>query len=129
MTKQKTDYKNLIGDGKLPNRYWVSISNDYSYIHDGSVDWIGDIIPSFKSKGKTFPNGFDTYKLAKSFADFALGLRVDGITVNRINIEDRLTGELYEKTMIFDPETGISVEDEREDISFSVKREAELKTK
>jgi hypothetical protein len=117
----------MISDGKLPNIYWVSISNDYNYIHDGSVDWIGDLIPSFKSKGKTFPKGFQSYKDAKGFCDWALGLQIDGITVNRINIEDRLTGELYEKTMIFNPQTGQSVEDEWEDIGFSVRREAELK--
>ena len=34
----------LIGDGKLPNIYWVSIGNDYYYYNseNGSLDWVNE---------------------------------------------------------------------------------------
>jgi hypothetical protein len=135
---RKTDYKNLIGDGKLPNLFWVSLSNDYSYSHKEKykngemccIDWIGDIIPTFKSKGKTFAKPFVFYVLAKAFCDgFQLGERADGFIVNRINIEDRLSGQVYEKTRIFNPTDCTVEEDEQEDVQWSIDREAELKAK
>jgi len=137
---KNTDYKNLIGDGKLPNLFWVSLSNDYSYSHkekykDGEmccIDWIGDIIPTFKSKGKTIAKPFTSYELAKEFCDtLCLGEKSDygDFIVNRINIEDRLSGEVYEKTRIFNPTDCTVEEDERQDMQFSIDREAELKAK
>ena len=116
-------YKNKIGDGKFPNQYWVSVSNDYLYIHDDNMlDWIGDLIPTFKSKGKTIVKAFKTYAAAKRYCDyeFTLGCLCDfGFVVNRINIEDRLTGELYENTRIFNPDI-VEINDwEHEETDFS----------
>ena len=104
------DYKNLIGDGKLPNMFWVSLSNDYSYHHKDDrvnyIDWIGDIMPSFKSEGKTIATPFSTYEEAKRFCDnLYLGLPCDNFILNRITIEDRLSGQVYEKEKIFTPDT------------------------
>lgn len=120
------NYKNIIGDGKTPNKYFVSISNDYMYVHTedyhSMIDWIGDLIPSFKSKGKMF-KAFTTYHEAKSFCDdMYIGQTIDGIIVNRITIEDRLTGELYEKTKLFNPLTASIREEENEDIGFTQKK-------
>jgi hypothetical protein len=124
MSKRLT-YRDKIGDGQLPNLYWVSLSNDYSYLHDGNmVDWIGDLIPSFKSKGKTIARPFKTYIGARRFCDDLLLGENNGykFIVNRINIEDRLTGQLYEKTWLFILETGERREDIYGDTSFTETR-------
>jgi hypothetical protein len=113
--KTKTSHKTLIGDGKLPNLYWVSLSNDYLYLHDGNcLDWIGDLLKDgFKSIGKTFDMPFDTYKAAKEFCDgLYLGMPFENFIINRINIEDRLSGELYEKTKVFNLYSGKITEQE-----------------
>lgn len=120
----KVDYKNIIGDGKLPNKYFLFVSNDYSYIHDKGedgivVDWIGDLIKGFESKGD-FIGMFDSYKEAKEKAEeFYLGMHYGGYTINRITIEDRLSGELFECTKVFSPMDGDMSEDLREDTSFT----------
>jgi len=122
MAKRKT-YRDKIGDGQLPNLYWVSVSNDYSYVHDGNyLDWIGDLIPGFKSIGKTIAKPFKTYAAAKRFCDyeFPLGERCEfGFIVNRINIEDRLTGQVYEKTQVFNPDVAKITDWESEDTGFT----------
>jgi hypothetical protein len=117
-------YKDKIGDGKFPNQYWVSVSNDYLYLHDGNrCDWIGDIIPTFKSKGKTIVKAFKTYMAAKRYCDyeFTLGHSCKfGFVVNRINIEDRLSGELYESTRVFNPDTATVKDLECESVNFTM---------
>ena len=122
MNKRKT-YKNKIGDGQLPNLYWITVSNDYAYIHDSNcIDWVGDLILLFKSKGKTIAKPFKTYAAAKRYCDyeFTLGETCSfGFIVNRINIEDRLSGQLYEKTRIFDPDTADVRDWECEDTGFT----------
>jgi hypothetical protein len=125
--KTKKTYRDMIGDGKMPNKYWVALSNDYMYHHqdgkDNMVDWIGDIVPTFKSEGLTIEKPFSTYEKAKKFCDeIVIGEVCSyGFIVNRINIEDRLSGELYEKTKIFYP-NDCSVEDwETEDFNFTKK--------
>lgn len=126
----KTNYKNLIGDGKLPNLFWVCLSNDYLYHHSGNcLDWIGDLLKDgFKSVGITIKNPFETYEEAKRFCDgLYLGMKYDKFILNRINIEDRLSGEVYEKTKVFDLYSGdFQHEFENESIEFSIKREKEL---
>lgn len=126
MAKRKT-YKDLIGDGKLPNRYWVSLSNDYSYVRTEKganyIDWIGNIIPSFKSKGKTIAKPFKTFRGALDFCNRLILGENNGFNfvVNRINIEDRLSGQVYEKTFIFNPETAKIREDENNDSQYTQK--------
>lgn len=120
-------YRDKIGDGKFPNQYWVSYSNDYEYLHDGNcVGWIGDLIPTFKSKGKTIAKPFKTYAAAKRFCDyeFSLGTEYAGVIVNRINIEDRLSGELYEKTRCLLPDSAEFMDEDREDTGFTEEKMA-----
>jgi len=104
----KTNHKistRQIGDGKLPNKYWVSICNDYYYNNDGCLDWISNT-KLFESKSKVI-KVFTTYKNAVTFIneDLYLGMTYDDIKVNCISIEDRFTGQLYEQYRIFDAET------------------------
>lgn len=57
-----------IGDGNLPNKYWVSISNDYTYFNPETqgYDWISDL-KLFNVESKTI-KVFTTYKNALTFA-------------------------------------------------------------
>lgn len=98
-----------IGDGKLPNRYWVSISEDYYYLKidkDGGYwTWLGDL-DLFEPKGKTV-KVFDKYQEAREFVEeLPFDYRYDGLHVNSIFIEDRLSGQVFEKVKTFSPEHG-----------------------
>ena len=124
---KKNNYKNMIGDGKLPNLYWVGLSNDYGYVHDGCIDGADEVIKDFKSIGKMITKPFTTYKGAKKYCDdLYLGQKIDNFILNRITIEDRLTGQVYEKTKILNIPAGEFRETEYEDIRFSEKRIEEL---
>lgn len=110
----KSSARNKVGDGKTPNKYFVSVSNDY-YITDpkeNTLNWASES-KSFKAEGKTIKE-FDNYQDAKAFAQsFKLGDKSDGLEVNSVFIEDRLTGEVYHHTFDFDSE----------DIGFTIKTE------
>jgi len=84
-----------VGDGKLPNRYWVSISNDYYYFDGECSNWISEK-GLYPFEGKTIRD-FGTFVNAQKFIDeeLYLGMNYDGITVNSISIEDRISGEVW----------------------------------
>lgn len=113
------NYKNMIGDYKLPNKYWISVGNEY-YIQRGNyLDW-------FESEDIEFKGGtiakFDTYKEAKEFAEgLYLGQKYEDFTINCITIEDRITGQLYEHIKVFLPEQGKFTEEIFEDTHFTEK--------
>ena len=88
-----------IGDGKLPNKYWVSIHNDYYYLNDGCYDWVSDREKT-RAKSKTL-KVFATYKQAKDYFDsLIIGDCIDGIQIMGKNIEDRFTGQLCEEVFV-----------------------------
>lgn len=96
-------YRDMIGDGKFPNKYWVSWSNDFSVCKKGMCDWIGDSIKNWKSTGKTETTAFKTFKEAMDFVNRKMQEmpeipREDSI--NRITVEDRLSGEVYEASIV-----------------------------
>jgi hypothetical protein len=97
-----------IGDGKLPNKYWVSISNDYYYFNPEvhGYDWISDL-KLFPVQSRTIAV-FPTFDEAIKFIDnnLVLGGREDNINVNSISIEDRISGEVYHSTYEFYPPSG-----------------------
>jgi hypothetical protein len=109
--------RDMIGDGKTPNKYWVSVSSDYAYNHideDGvsCIDYIGDIVKGWEtkySKGEMvgmFSNYEDALGCANSFY---IGQKYNGFTINRITIEDRLSGEVYESELTLIIETGKTI--------------------
>jgi len=113
-----------IGDGKLPNKYWVSISEDYYYYkndEEGGVwTWLGDL-GLFKPKGKTVAL-FDTYKEAREFVeDIPFDYGHEEIHVNSIFIEDRLSGQVFEKVKAFSPEHGQINTFHEDDVEFTKK--------
>lgn len=92
-----------IGDGKFPNKYWVSWSNDYLICKHSDCDW-ASIVKGFTATGDT-SGPFDTFKRAKSLAHklmdknsknniFSTPLNKNQI--NLVTIEDRLSGIIYE---------------------------------
>ena len=113
-----------IGDGKLPNKYWVSISEDYYYYQpdkDGAyLTWLGDL-DLFEPKGKTI-QVFDTYQEAREFVeDIIFDYAHDDIHVNSIFIEDRLSGQVFEKVKAFSPEHGQINTFHEDDVEFTRK--------
>lgn len=117
-TRMRSVNTSMIGDGKTPNKYWVSVSSDY-YIQDpkeGSLDWASDV-KGIDAKGKTLKR-FDTYEQARAYANtIELESKIQGIEVNTVQIEDRLTGQVAERSI-----GGHAYED----IKFTIEREKEL---
>lgn len=94
--EQQAKYE--IGDGKTPNKYFVSISDDYLILkpRTNEMSSVNEVF-GIEGKYKTVKI-FDTYKEAKEYAEgFYLGHEEDGIEVNSVYIEDRLSGQLYYK--------------------------------
>jgi len=114
-----------IGDGKLPNKFWVSISEDYYVVSEpGVMDWASDQGIIKNPRGKTLAV-FSSYKAARNFVDNELpelGREYDdGISVNTITIEDRISGEVFWRGIEFDPQHGDRWENERTDLDFTNK--------
>jgi hypothetical protein len=89
-----------IGDGKTPNKYWVSVASDY-YIYDPkehTLDWASGV-KGIKTAGKRMKQ-FDNYEEAKGYADsIELGSKVDGVEANTVSVDDRLSGQVYERSI------------------------------
>ena len=89
-----------IGDGKLPNKYWVSVSEDYLYEESpGSWSLASDRGgPDANPEGKTLAV-FPTYAEARELFDsIPIGELTQGVLVRSKTIEDRITGEVAEET-------------------------------
>ena len=83
-----------IGDGKFPNLYWVSYTNDYFILQDNYFEWASEG-GNFKVTGKTI-GPFKTFKKAKERVMELTEVYLSEISdVNFISIEDRLSGEVY----------------------------------
>ena len=94
---------NLIGDGKTPNKYLVSSSNDFlvfdkkSQAYEGASEKMNFTPKSFE-KEMVFAN----YKDAKEYADdisgdIYLGNVPRKEQTNSVVIEDRISGVIYDK--------------------------------
>jgi hypothetical protein len=116
-----------IVDGLLPNRYWVSISDNYYYLNNeaGEFNSIGNLklVPIKTRMVKTFP----AYDTAKYWAEHNLypGMHYAGIKVNCVTIEDQLSGELFYVTRELSSDDG-EVYNYREhaDLRFTVEEMA-----
>jgi len=114
--------REMVGDGGDPNKFFVSIYSDYDYIHedeDGAMaqEGIDDLIPGFEGKGGTVKM-FDSWSEAKEYIEDGyayLGMKEDDFIVNRIVVEDRKNGVIYEQVKLFNPKNGTMREDIRDD--------------
>lgn len=107
--------RDMIGDGKTPNKYFVTISDDYVLRNPKTHDPISaSELWKIDSKGKTIKS-FDNYEEARQFADsFSVGKEsYDGIKVNSVFVEDRLSGQVYNKDFMDEP-------DGREEIKYTI---------
>lgn len=93
------DAQNMIGDGQLPNIYFVTTSRDYT-VHPAddtpnhpAVDKYTDLDPD-----NSFVGAFTTFKEARNAVDetFMPSPEDQWEGAHSIYIEDRLTGVVYE---------------------------------
>jgi len=120
-----------IGDGKLPNRYWLSIGEDFlvpQKASDGTTvfDWASDV-KDIPTKSKTLAV-FNKYYEAKDFLynEYILmaidgnekgdNEEVAGMFPRIATIEDRLSGQIYEYVLREVTEVRAT---EHEDIKFT----------
>lgn len=99
-----------VGDGKEPNKFWVSISNDYLIKNaDGDLDGSEE---EDAQGGAKMLGVFGSWEQAKAKAD---DVSLDGDNgPRRVTIEDRQVGTVYERTLIKVVKP-TWVEDERDD--------------
>ena len=101
-TEVQSDAKTEVGDGKEPNMYWVTSSNDFFIaIEMGESQYASESM-EFEPTANTKEPGFNTYKEALAYAE---GLNVTEPKTGKIPekgdihlymIEDRITGVIYE---------------------------------
>jgi hypothetical protein len=121
--RQITWAQTHIGDSKLPNHYWISVSNDYYYYNNEAeaFDWISDH-KLFNTKSELIAV-FDTYHEAREYINenLYLGMKYDdNFTINSIFIEDRLSGEVFSHIRHYLPEEGVINDDyENDDYKFT----------
>ena len=87
MKTQKKISTRQIGDGKLPNKYWVCQSNDVYEKVDGVLEWRENAQPESEVIGI-----YNTYTEAMD----AVNTRGN---MTNVTVEDRITGELFSKIM------------------------------
>jgi hypothetical protein len=92
--KKKDYYKNIIGDGKLPNKYFVfQYDQKYKRIkdEDGNIN-IGPVSNDVETKD-SFLGEFETFKDALRCVD-------NKAYLPNVVIEDRITGQIFEHLCI-----------------------------
>ena len=94
-----------IGDGKLPNAYWVSASNNFYICENGTCNWADEKL-KFKVTGKTIAK-FKTFAEALNYIDSHSTVSEEP-TEDKYNsyfIEDRLSGQIFEQAVYAYPKT------------------------
>jgi hypothetical protein len=87
------NYKNHIGDGKLPNRYWV-FQYDEEVILNEDGEWFSNNDTELQKD--SFLGEFKTYKDALKCVDTVA-------TYPHRVIEDRVSGQIFESIVIVCP--------------------------
>jgi len=98
---------NIIGDGKIPNKYIVCQSNDVYECVDNCLEWKENKNPESETVGI-----YDTYIEALEAIE-------DECYMSNRTIEDRLSGELFSSYEIVCPTCGNTKYETREDIGFT----------
>jgi hypothetical protein len=91
--------REIVGDGKTPNKFFVSVSNQILAVVDPGEgnEYISKEGPDVECKRAMSPVVFDSFEKAKELAD-EVELDASG-DVTSVMIEDRLTGVVYERTL------------------------------
>jgi len=110
-----SNYKKQIGDGKLPNKYWVfQYDQKYKRVKEGDFNTI-EIIKEAEGTKDSLIGEYKTYREALEAVD------IRGVLPN-IVIEDRLSGQVFEQYCIVCKECGTEEWETRNDISFTKER-------
>jgi len=105
------DYKKHIGDGKLPNRYWVfHYDEKLTRKADNEIEYID----KYEKVNGGLLGEFKTYKEA-------MECRNNKAFYPHVTIEDRITGMVYEDTVTICECCGKEDYDSYEDIKFTKK--------
>lgn len=104
--KRKGINTTLIGSGKLPNKYYVTNSNDYYVMKKkGQLDWASE--HGMIKKFKDFPQemrAFNTYEEALEYTRSITFPEVPTEdTLNSIFIEDHISGEVFHSYILARP--------------------------
>jgi uncharacterized protein (DUF1330 family) len=103
------NYKKHIGDGKLPNRYWVfHYDEKFTMNEDSELESTADITETKNS----LVGEFKTYKEALQCVDTKTYLP-------HVVIEDRITGVVFESQVIVCSKCGHEEYDTIEDIRYT----------
>jgi len=110
----KLDWKrnnpvNMVGDGKAPNKFWVTASTDFAYRDKDTIEYAEKAMKDHGIESKEHKDRravFSTYQEAYDYATKVADLmpdepKKDGI--HRVTIEDRLNGVLGEYEILGDP--------------------------
>jgi len=106
-------YQKQIGDGKLPNKYWV-FQYDQKYkknrMEDGSLEI--ELIKEDKSKENHLIGEYKTFQEALEMVD-------NKAYLPNVVIEDRLSGQVFEQICIVCQECGKEEWESSTDIKFT----------
>jgi hypothetical protein len=106
---------NMAGDGKTPNRWWVTASTDFAYWYRDKggaacIDHAEDLMKEHGIESKGFKDVeavFSTLKEAVQYVMDELWEQMppepEKDRIHRITIEDRLNGEVWEAELIAHP--------------------------
>ena len=106
-----SNYKNQIGDGKLPNKYWV-FQYDQKFQRSGEDGCINPIENGGLETKDSLLGEFKTFKQALACVD-------DKAYLPNVVIEDRLSGVVFEQMVIVCPCCGKEDYETINDIRFT----------
>lgn len=105
------DYKNKIGDGQLPNKYYVFHYNQKYTNKEGCLE----IIQNDKETKDAFLGEFNTFKEALACVD-------NKAYLPNVIIEDRLSGQVFEQMCIVCPCCNKEDYETNTDINFTKRK-------
>ena len=96
------EYVRQIGDGKLPNKYWVTVSDDFYVLKKHSMK------AASESGNKQFKKQIKgIFRTIGPFDSYAKALKIaqeeyvdKNSNVRMVQIEDRITGQVYEDYLV-----------------------------
>jgi len=111
--EEKLSYREMIGDGKFPNKYWVfQYDQKYKRVKQKDGSNLLEIIKEDTENNDSLVGEFSTFKEALTCVD-------DKAYLPNVVIEDRLSGQVFEQRCILCQECGKEDWESDNDIRFS----------
>lgn len=106
-------YQKQIGDGKLPNKYWVfQYDQKYQHVKDENGEYSLEIIGEDKETKESFLGEFKTFNEALNCVD-------NEAYLPNVIIEDRISGQVFEQMCVVCPCCGKEDYKSHKDIGFT----------